>query len=88
MSFRPESRCARLPAARTTVGLFSVHPVFIVRSLRYLLCRRGMLVYLKIPVARACPCRSKGFSWFVVAGQLGPAMLVYSELRLVYDLVS
>jgi len=28
--------------------------------------------------ARDQPCRSDGFSLFVVAGQLGPAMLVYT----------
>jgi len=39
-----------------------------------------MDVYLKIPVAGACPCRSQGFSLLVVAGQFGPAMLVYLKI--------
>ena len=34
------------------------------------------LFYMKVDGARNCPCRSAELSWFVVACQPGPAMLV------------
>ncbi len=38
-------------------------------------------VYPKItPGRHGCPCRSRRFSLFVVAGQSGPAMLVYPKI--------
>jgi hypothetical protein len=44
------------------------------------LVEKGPLLYMKVLVPVALPCRSADLSSFVVAGQSGPAMLVRPEI--------